>query len=90
MSPRPAAPSNASQTRVEHHVAIGMRDDAGVCGTRNATEHHELAWPEGMHVEALTYSHGVLVSRFGPGWAVTCGVAAREQRFDDARDHRPW
>src|SRR3546814_6940901 len=40
--------------RVDHHIAIGMRDDTGIMGDPHAAQHHMIARAERMHVVALT------------------------------------
>ena len=48
--------------RVNHHVAVRVRDDALRMGDAHAAEHDMIARAEGVHVHALSDSHVAALS----------------------------
>jgi hypothetical protein len=43
--------------RVNHHIAVGVRDDTATVGNAHAAEHDMIAVAERVYVEPLAYAH---------------------------------
>ena len=73
-------PQHGIAQRMDHHVAVGVRDDAAVVGNAHAAEHDVVAVAERMHVETLADSHFAGIVRFSAAFSIRAAAARSEAR----------